>query len=288
MEESLSFWGALQAFQFMRHAFLAGLVVGAVCSLLSVYVVLKRLAFIGQGISHSAFGGVALALLLFEESTTAGLKINLVTLAFCLMVALLIGWFSRRSKVSEDSAIGVFFALSMAAGVIFVGLRERYTGEVFNYLFGNILGVSSTDVTTISVLAVIVVIPIAVFYKELFFFCFDERLAGVSGIPVRFLHYLLLTLLALTIVISMKVVGIILVSAFLVIPGSAARLFTKRFSRMFLVSAAIGVGSSIAGLWLSYELGIPSGATIVIVQFAVLIVAMVIKRSDKHTTIIVR
>ncbi len=278
MGSDISFLESLQTFEFMRHAFVAGLIIGITCSILSVYVVLKRLAFIGQGISHSAFGGVALALLLFEDSAFADLKVDAVTLVFCLAVAVLIGWASRGRRISGDSAIGIFFAVSMAAGVIFIALRQRYTGEVFSYLFGNILGVSSSDIVAISVLAALVLGVILAFFKEIFFFCFDERLAAVSGLPTRFLHYLLLILLALTIVISIKVVGIILVSAFLVIPGATAKLLSTSIKKMLIISAAIGIASSLIGLFVSYHLEIPSGATIVLVQFLTLITAMLVRR----------
>ncbi len=278
MGSDISFLESLQTFEFMRHAFLAGLIIGTTCSILSVYVVLKRLAFIGQGISHSAFGGVALALLLFEDSAFADLKVGAVTLVFCLVVAVLIGWASRGRRISGDSAIGIFFAVSMAAGVIFISLRQRYTGEVFSYLFGNILGVSASDIVAISVLAALVLGVILAFFKEIFFFCFDERLAAVSGLPTRFLHYLLLILLALTIVISIKVVGIILVSAFLVIPGATAKLLSTSLKKMLIISVAIGIASSLIGLFVSYHLEIPSGATIVLVQFLTLITAMLVRR----------
>jgi len=279
MNGDISFLESLQAFEFMRNAFLAGLIVGITCSILSVYVVLKRLAFIGQGISHSAFGGIALALLLCEDSDGADLKVNAVTLVFCLIVAVLIGWASRGRRISEDSAIGIFFAVSMAAGVIFIALRQRYTGEVFSYLFGNILGVTSSDIISISVLAAIVLAVIIAFFKEIFFFCFDERLATISGLPTRFLHYLLLILIALTIVISIKVVGIILVSAFLVIPGATAKLLSSSFKTMLVISTAIGTASSLIGLYASYHLEVPSGAAIVLVQFVALVAATIVRRA---------
>jgi len=250
--QDISFFKSLVAFAFMRNALIAGVVVGLVCSILSVYVVLKRLAFIGQGISHSAFGGIALGLLLFEQTAEPGLKTDAITLGFCLIVALLIGWASRGRRVSADSAIGIFFAVSMAVGVILVGLRERYTGEVFSYLFGDILAVTSSDLIATLI---------------------------VAALPVRFLHYLLLTLLALTVVISIKVVGIVLVSAFLVIPGAAAKLLARNFRQMFLFAAVIGLASALAGLWLSYLILIPSGATIVIVQFLILLGSMLLKRA---------
>lgn len=278
MNGDTSFIDALQTFQFMRYAFVAGLVVGLTCSILSVYVVLKRLAFIGQGISHAAFGGVAVALWAFEESTAADLKTSVVTLLYCVLVAILIGWASRGRRISADSAIGIFFAVSMAIGVIFIALRERYTGDVITYLFGSILGVSRVDLVVICFLATLVIGFVVAFFKELFFFCFDERVAGICGLPVTLVHYLLLILLAMTIVISIKVVGIILVSAFLVIPGAAAKILASNFRRMLLFSAAIGVSSSLIGLWASYQLEIPSGATIVLVQFFFLLFAIMVRK----------
>ncbi|RLC46861.1 MAG: metal ABC transporter permease [Candidatus Coatesbacteria bacterium] len=278
MTGDISFVESLRTFEFMRHAFLAGLIVGFTCSVLSVYVVLKRLAFIGQGISHSAFGGLALGLFLFEESAAADIKVDAITLAFCLVVAVLIGWASRGRRISSDSAIGIFFAVSMAMGVIFIALRKRYTGEVFSYLFGNILGVSSSDIIVISVLAVLVLAVFIAFFKEIFFFCFDERLATVSGLPTSFLHYLMLILIALAIVISIKIVGIILVSAFLVIPGATARVLQVNYKKMLVISAAVGIASSLIGLYASYRLEIPSGATIVLVQFLALLLAMAFRK----------
>jgi zinc transport system permease protein len=265
----MSFFDAIGAYGYMQRALAAGVIVGLVCAVLSVYVVLKRMAFIGQGISHAAFGGVALGLLLFQSATRPDRWISLITAAFCLAVAFAIGITTRRGPISADSAIGIFFAASMALGVLFVALRKRYTAEVFAYLFGSVLSVTQDDVVAIAILAGVVLLAVAAFYKELLFYSFDERMAGVSGLPVGALHYLLLALLALTIVVAVKVVGIVLMSAFLVIPGATARLVTGEFRRMMGLSVVIGVGSAVAGLALSNAWDVPPGATIVLIQFAV-------------------
>jgi zinc transport system permease protein len=265
----MNFFRAVAEYEFMRQALVAGVVVGLVSSVLSVYVVLKRMAFIGAGISHSAFGGVALGLLIFQSAERPDLWISLITAGFCLSVAFAIGATTQRGPISADSAIGIFFASTMALGVLFVGLRKQYTADVFGYLFGSILSVTRDDVIAILVLATLVLLAIGLLFKELLFYSFDESMAQASGLPVPALHHLLLALLALTIVVAVKVVGIVLISAFLVIPGATARLLSGRFRRMMALSVLIGVGSALAGLVISSYWDIPSGATIVLTQFAI-------------------
>ncbi len=267
MTESIGFWQAIVEFQFMRQALLAALLVGGLCSVLSVYVVLRGMAFIGQGISHAAFGGIALGLLLFGTATARSLPVSLVTAAFCLAVAFLIALVSRRGKVSADSAIGIFFAFSMALGVLFVSLRHLYTADLMTYLFGSILAVTGQDLMLMSILATLILGFVALSYKELLYYSFDPQMAWASGLPTAVLHYGLLTMLALTIVVSVKVVGVVLVSAFLVIPGATARLVCSRFGTMMAVAVAFGILSAMLGLYVSHLHDIPTGATIVITQF---------------------
>jgi zinc transport system permease protein len=279
MTQSVGFLDALLSFRFMQQALIAGVLVGALCSALSVYVVLRRMAFIGQGISHAAFGGVALGLYLFQSSAgTDNFGINATTTLFCLAVALLIGAASRRGLVSADSAIGIFLAAAMAIGVILVALREKYAADVMAYLFGSILAVTTSDVITMLTLGGVVMLLLAAFYKELLYYTFDEHTAAVSGLPVDFLHHLLLVLLSFTVVVSVKVVGIVLVSAFLVIPGATARLLAQSFNSMMAISVLLGVGSAVFGLVVSYYATLPSGATIVLAQFLVFAAVFIIAR----------
>lgn len=268
MNEHIGFLQAVAHFRFMQQALLAGVLVGAACSALSVYVVLRQMAFVGQGISHAAFGGVALGLYLFQSSpSVAPLGINIVTGLFCVAVALLIAYTSKRRLVSADSAIGIFFSAAMAFGVVLVALRKKYTADIMSYLFGSILAVTPADVATALVLSGAVFLLLALFYKEFLYYVFDEHMAAASGVPVGLLHYLLLVMLALTVVVSVKVVGIVLVSAFLVIPGATARLLARSFNGMMAIAMALGVGASVGGLALSHYARLPSGATIVLVQF---------------------
>jgi ABC-type Mn2+/Zn2+ transport system permease subunit len=249
-------------YAFMQRALIAVVLVGMVCAVIGTYVVLKRLAFIGAGISHSAFGGVGLGYLL-------GVSPIGVAIPFSLAVAMAIGWVSRRGKVSEDTAIGIFFAGTMALGVLFIGLREGYNVDLFGYLFGSILSVSSADIWIILGLGLGVIGVVLLLFKEFFFMSFDEEMAAVSGLPVDRLYFLLLGLMALTVIVSIKIVGIIMVEALLVIPAAAAFQLTRNFVRMMLLSVLFGVVSGVAGLFISYYADLASGATIVLTAGAI-------------------
>ena len=249
-------------YAFMQRALIAAVLVGTVCSVIGTYVVLKKMAFIGAGISHSAFGGVALGYLL-------GLSPIGIAIPFSLATAMAIGWVSRKGKVSEDTAIGIFFAVTMALGVVFIGLKEGYNVDLFGYLFGSILSVSSSDIWIILGLGLGIIGVVLLLFKEFFFMSFDEEMAAVSGLPVGKLYFLLLGLMALTVVVSIKIVGIILVVALLVIPAAAAFQLTRNFVRMMLLAVLIGVVSGVVGLFISYYRDLASGATIVLTAAAI-------------------
>ena len=249
-------------YAFMQRALIAAVLVGMVCSVIGTYVVLKKLAFIGAGISHSAFGGVALGYLL-------GLSPIGIAIPFSLATAMAIGWVSRKGKISEDTAIGIFFAGTMALGVLFIGLRTGYNVDLFGYLFGSILSVSSSDIWIILGLGLGIIGVVLLLFKEFFFMSFDEEMAAVSGLPVGRLYFLLLGLMALTVIVSIKLVGIILVEALLVIPAAAAFQLTRNFVRMMLLSVLFGVVSGVVGLFLAYWWNLASGATIVLTAAAI-------------------
>ncbi len=245
------------SYGFMQRAIFAGVMVGILCSVLSLFVVLKRLSFVGAGISHSAFGGVALGFLLGIEPTWTATF-------FCILIALLIGLIKKRGKIQEDTVIGIFFAATMAFGILLVGLSKRYNMDLFGYLFGNILAISSSDVKMVVAVSVIVLTIVGLFFKEFLFYSFDEEMAKVSGIPTGFLNYLLLTLLALVIVVSIKVVGIVLVSALLVIPGATGRQISSNYRGMLACALLVGFFATTGGLTISYLFNLPSGSTIVL------------------------
>lgn len=247
----------LLSLSFMQNALAAAVMVSIVCAVISFFVVLKRLSFIGAGISHSAFGGVSLGVLLKVNPTLAAV-------AFAVAAALAIGQISRRSEIHEDTAIGILFAAAMALGILLLSLSKSYTADLFGFLFGNILAVTRLDILIIALLSACVLFLVKLFFKELLFLSFDEEMAQVSGLPVAFLQLLLLGLMAVTIVVSIKIVGIILVSALLVIPGATGYRLTFNYRRMLLISVSVAVASSLMGLGASYYLDIPSGATIVL------------------------
>jgi ABC-type Mn2+/Zn2+ transport system permease subunit len=267
------------AYAFMQRALVAAILVGLVCSVIGTYVVLKRLAFAGAGIAHSAFGGVALGYLL-------GLSPIGIAIPFSLGTAMAIGWVSRKGRIPEDTAIGIFFASAMALGVLFIGLKEGYNVDLFGYLFGSILAVSLSDIWLILGLGLGVITIVLLLFKEFFFMSFDEEMAAVSGLPVQALYFILLGLVALTVIISVKLVGIILVEALLVIPAAAAFQLTRSFVRMMLIAVLVGVLSGVLGLFLSYWWDIASGATIVLTATVIFLLCFLFSPKRRRRRVI--
>ena len=243
---------------FMQRALIAGLMVAFLASYYGVFVVQRGLGFLGNGLAHAAFGGVALGLLLGQEPLT-------IALPFTVVVSIAIIWVRHRTALASDTVIGVFFAVSMAAGIIFLSLKKDYSADAFSYLFGSILTITSTDlwVTSGVVLLALLAQPL---WGRWAYATFDRELALSDRVPVVLDEYLLGILMAVTVVVAVKVVGIVLISAFLVIPAAAARLVVRRFATMTLLSIIFGMTSAVAGLWGSYQLDLPSGATIVALQ----------------------
>ena len=245
------------SFGFIQRALLTGFLLGATSAVLGVFVVLRRMAFIGVGISHAALGGVALGLVLgFPPLASAGV--------FSVGVAWVIGWITRKGEVSEDTAIGVFFPTAMALGVVLISLSQTYRQDLLGYLFGNILSVAPGDLWGLLVLAGFSLGILALLFKEFLFLGVDEEAARAAGLPAAFLNYLLLTILAVTIVAAMKLVGIVLVSAFLVIPAATGQTLAGSVRGMVAFSVGSALVSVGAGLWLSWIWNLPSGASIVL------------------------
>jgi ABC-type Mn2+/Zn2+ transport system permease subunit len=245
------------SYGFIQRALLTGAVLGVTCALLGVFVVLRRMAFIGVGISHAALGGVAIGLL-------AGLPPVAAAGVFSVIVAWVIGWITRRGEVSEDTAIGVFFPTAMALGVALISLSQTYRQDLLGYLFGNILSVGPGDLWLLLALAGVSLGVLALFFKEFLFLGVDEEAAKAAGLPAAFLSYLLLTILAVTIVAAMKLVGIIMVSAFLVVPAATGQTLGGSVRGMVWFSVASALLSVFAGLWLSWLWNLPSGASVVL------------------------
>ncbi len=248
------------ALPFMQRALVGGLLVGFLASYYGVFVVQRGLSFLGSGLAHAAFGGVALGLLLGTEPLY-------VAVPFTVAVALGISWLRDRSELGADTAVGIFFSVSVALGVVFLALKRTYTADAMNFLFGSILSVTRSDlwITGAVVLVTLLCWPL---WGRWAFATFDRELALADRLSVRRHDYTLSVLIAVTVVVAVKVVGIVLISAFLVIPAATARLAARTFLSMTVLSVAIGMLSSQAGLWASYVLDLPTGATIILVQAA--------------------
>ncbi len=241
---------------FMRNGLLAAVLVGVICATLGVYVVLRRMAFIGDALAHTTLPGLVVAYLqgwnLFAGAVVAG-----------LLTALGIGWLSRRDAVREDTAIGILFTAMFSLGILLISTTRSFR-DLSHMLFGNILGVTTRDLLLIAAIAVVVLGTLALLHKELELTSFDPTHAQVIGIPPDRLRYILLLLLALTVVAGIQAVGVVLTSALLVTPAAAASLLTNRLPRMMGIAAAIAVSSGIAGLYASYYRDVASGAAIVL------------------------
>ncbi|GEM90201.1 metal ABC transporter permease [Oceanithermus desulfurans] len=255
---------------FMQRALLAGLVMALLAGYYGPFVVQRGLSFLGSGLAHAAFGGVALGLLL-------GLEPLWVAVPFTAAVALGITWVRERTHIRGDTAVGIFFAFSMALGIVFLSLKREYTAEAFTYLFGSILAVAPADLWASLALLALTALTLPLWGRWAYA-TFDRELAAADRVPVALDDYLLAFLVALVVVVAMKLVGLLLVAAFLVIPAAAARQWARTFLGMVVGAVFVGVFSVFAGLLLSYGYDLPSGATVVLLQAFVFTAAALLFR----------
>ncbi|MCC6746736.1 MAG: metal ABC transporter permease [Deltaproteobacteria bacterium] len=251
----------------MVRALVAGMLVGGLCATIGVFVVQRGMAFIGDGLAHAAFGGIALGLVL----QLAPERATWIALPFTVLIALGIGYVLRRGKLRGDVATGVFFSVSFALGVLLLGLRptDAPPVNVESVLFGSILAISRQDLWVIGGVAAATALALLALWSRLAYATFDPELASLSGVPVAALDYTLLALTAVVTVVSVKTVGIALVSSFVVIPAATARMLGRSIGRVALLAVLVGVLGAAAGLVLSYHLNVASGATIILTLGAV-------------------
>jgi zinc transport system permease protein len=247
---------------YMRHALLAGLLVGGLCALIGTFVVQRGLAFLGDGLSHAAFGGIALGLLLGVAVERA----TWVAVPFTVLVALGIGFVLRRGRLKGDVATGVFFAVSFALGILFLNLRpdDAPPVDLESMLFGSVLAINTQDLWIILGVTVSVTAVLLAIWSRLAYATFDAELAAVSGVPVAALDYTLLALTAVVVVVAVKMVGVVLVSSFVVIPAATARMLGRTLTRVAMLAVLIGTACSASGLLVSYYVNAASGATIIL------------------------
>ena len=253
---------------FMQRGLVAALLVGVVCAVMGTFVVLKGLAFIGDAVSHAAFPGLVIAFML-------GVPLYLGGAVAAVTTALAIGWVSRRGGLRFDTAVGVLFAGMFALGIVLFSTIDDYVGDLFSYLLGNVLGITSGDLVQIAVLGAIVLAVVFVLRKELLYATFDPAGAAAWGCRSRCLEYLLLGLLGVTIVVSIQAVGIIMVVAMLVTPAATAQLLVVRFGQLVGLAIGAAVLSAVVGLYLSFYLNVASGASIVLVETGLFVLALV-------------
>ncbi|BCG48702.1 Zinc ABC transporter, permease protein ZnuB [Citrifermentans bremense] len=255
------------SYGFMQRALIGGSLIAILCSVLGVFLVLRRLSLIGDGLAHVTFGSVALALLFRLQSVYLTLAIIPVVLASSMGILKL----AQKARIYGDAAIGIVSAIGIATGVMLASVAGGFNVDLFSYLFGNILSISTSELVIAALLFVIVIASVVMFYNELFASTFDEDLAKSSGLNTERINSVLVLMTALTVVLAMKVVGIMLISALLIIPAVSALQIAKGFKAAIVTAAVIGVVTVIVGISLSFALNLPAGATIVLVNFLVLL-----------------
>ncbi len=261
------------AYEFMQRAMIAGVAVAAVCAVIGVFIVQRGLAFLGDGLAHAAFGGIAIGLYMGASVENA----VWIAIPFTVMVAIGIGLILRRTQLRGDVATGVFFSFSFALGVLFLGLRTASDRpvQIEHLLFGNMLAVTPEVLTVVATVTLLALAITLLLWSRLAYAIFDPELAAISGVPVAILEYLLLAQTAVVVVVAVKTVGVVLVSSFVVIPAATARLVGQTFARATGLALVIGTVGAAVGLIASYHLDTPAAATIILIHSAGFAAALV-------------
>lgn len=255
-------------YKFFIHAVLASVLCGVACGMVGTYVVCRRLVFLSGGITHSSFGGIGIAYYL-------GLNPLLGAFCFAVLSAIGIEACAADKRIREDSAIGLIWSLGMAVGIIFVYMTPGYAPNLMSFLFGNILSVTVSDLVGMAIVVAAVVVVFALFYRPVMYVAFDREYAASQNVPTRWIGYLMAVLIAVTIVISIRVVGIVLLISLLTMPAVIANQLTRSFGRMMAGASVVAVIGTLIGLYASYLLDIPSGAaTIFVLTVALIIVKL--------------
>ncbi|MCK5731186.1 MAG: metal ABC transporter permease [Draconibacterium sp.] len=243
-------------YNFFLKALIAAIFASISCGIIGGYIVSRRIVFISGGITHASFGGIGLAFFL-------GFNPLLGAALFAIFSALGIQFFTKVAEIREDSSIAIWWSMGMALGIIFVFLTPGYTPNLMSYLFGNILTVTSTELWWMAILNIVIIAFFALFFNKILYIAFDEEFARASGLPVALFNYLIMILIALTVVLNIRVVGIILILSLLTIPQATANLYTNDFKKLLIFSTLFALFGTISGLFISYFLDIPSGAAII-------------------------
>ncbi|MDY0384925.1 metal ABC transporter permease [Trichlorobacter sp.] len=268
------------SYSFMQRALLAGCLIGVLCAVLGVFLVLRRLSLIGDGLAHITFGSVALALF----AGLQGAAMLLVSLPVVVLASLGILKLAHKARLGGDAAIGIVSSLGIALGVMLAVLGRGYGVDLFSYLFGSILAISRTELLVAAALFVTVLTLLWLYYHDLVALSFNEELASVGGIKSRFLNGLLAVLTALTVVLAMKLVGVMLISALLILPASTALQVARGFRMTVLLAVVCALISVVGGIILSFMLNLPSGATIILLAFGLFALAFLYRKVPRSST----
>ncbi|UYY97320.1 metal ABC transporter permease [Peribacillus frigoritolerans] len=266
--------GILQ-FEFLQNAFLTGIIIGAIAPLVGVFVVVRRMSMISDALSHVALAGIAFSLLLQKSFLSlAGLNPLYIGMAFSVGGSLFIEKLRGVYKHYQELAIPIIMSGGMGLSVIFISIADGFNTDLYGYLFGSVSAVSRADMYVILGVGLVVALMLTLLYKELFLLSFDEEHAKASGIPYKAIHFIFIVMVALVIAASMKIIGILLVSSLMTLPVAASLRFAKGFKQMIGYSVLFGEVSVIGGLFLSYNLDLAPGGTIVIIAVLILILSI--------------
>lgn len=263
-------------FAFMRRALLVLIVVSVVGGVVGTFVVHKGLAFAGDALAHSTLAGVAVAFV-------SGMNISLGALVAAVITALGIGWTRERARVSYDTAIGILFVAMFSIGILVLSTRSSYTPDLMSFVFGDILGVSRSDLVGALILGVAVVTFVLAFYRELLFVAYDPAMARTVGLPARVFEYALVTMVAIAVVVALKAIGIVLVNAMLIIPAATAALLVTRLQQIMLLAIAVALVASVVGLHLSFHASVAASPAIVLTGCALFVAAVALNRWRART-----
>lgn len=260
---------------FMVKAVFAGIFVSVSCSLLGVFLVLKNMSLIGDGLAHVSFAAIAIGLLVSEKPL-------LVSIPIVIIASFLILILKEKAKIDADATIGLLSSVSIATGVIIASLSKGFNVDLFSYLFGSILSISTNELVVSGILMVILIILVILFYNDLFSITYDENFAKISGVKVRLVNYLLSVFISITIVLGIRIVGTMLISSLIVFPTVSALQVSRGFKKTIVLSIIFSIISVILGIIFSYTLDVPTGALIVVINAIIFIVMMIIKFFKKR------
>ncbi len=272
----ITFFQEIFQYGFLSNAAIACVLSGLACGIIGTYIVCRRLVFLSGGITHSSFGGIGIAYYLGWNPVWGAL-------AFAVLSAMGIEGLSRRGRIREDSAIGILWSLGMAVGIVFVAMTPGYAPNLMSFLFGNILTISRADLIAMLVLDVILLGVMLLFYRPVLYISFDREYAETQHSPVRFISYLMLVLVAVTIVLSIRMVGIVLLISLLTVPPVIVNSLTRSYKKITVYSCLVTALAAFTGLYVSYRTDIPSGAsTIIVLTFALILVKAGVYLFKKH------